>query len=182
MFKKLISIATSNDPLMNWAKAILILLALIPVVIFMSNATTSQDWLWFKTGFDERPSRIIIYHDGGQVELQPGQPGFNDLAEAIRASLAGGVAQQSNTGLSDQSRQEAYIRYTTVEAFFDRPVKLHAFFYTGHPTQMLFPITGRHSDRPIVFLAENGEYRVNAPVLRTKQPILEVLRELGYVD
>ena len=182
MLKKLTSIATSNDPLMNWAKAIIILLALIPVIIFMSNATTSQDWSWFKTGFDERPNRIIIYHDGQKVELRAGQPGFNGLAEAIRASLAGGVAQQSNTGLSDQSRQEAYIRYTTVEAFFDRPVKLHAFFYTDHPTQMLFPITGRHSDWPIVFLGNDGEYRVNAPVLKTIEPIREQLTAMRIIE
>jgi hypothetical protein len=182
MLKKLTSIATSNDPLMNWAKTIIILLALIPVVIFMSNATTSQDWLWFKTGFDERPNRIIIYHDGGQVELRAGQPGFDGLAEAIRASLAGGVEQQSSVGLSEVSRREAYTRYTTVEAFFDGPVKLHAFFYTGHPTQMLFPITGRHSDWPIVFLGDDGEYQANAPVLKTIAPIREQLRVMEIIE
>ncbi len=53
----------------------------------------------------------------------------------------------------------------TVEAFFSQPVKLHAAFNTGMPDQMLFPITGRHSDQPIVFLGRNGQYMANGPIL-----------------
>jgi len=175
-------IMASNDPAVNWVKVLVLMGSALPVIVFIANATNSRDWRWYKTDFEDRPGRIIIYHDGGQIELQPGQPGFNELAEAIRASLAQGVDQQSNTGLSDYSRQEAYTRYTTVEAFFAKPVKLHAWFYTGNPTQMLFPITGRHSDRPIVFLGQDGEYRVNAPFLKTKEPIMQVLRESGYLN
>ncbi len=173
---------TSNDPVVNWLKALILLGSLLPLIVFMSNVSTSQDPQWFKAGFDERPSRIIIYHDGQRVELQAGQPGFDDLAEAIRASLAQGVDQQSNTGLSESSRQDAYQRYTTIEAFFDQPVKLHAWFFTGYPTQMLFPITGRHSEWPIVFLGEDNDYRVNAPVLKTNEPIRQVLKTLGYLN
>ena len=64
----------------------------------------------------------------------------------MRASLAQGVARQSGIGLSEGSLQDAYNQYVTVEVFFDRPVKLHAWFNTDSPTQMLFPITGRHSE------------------------------------
>ncbi|MBM4421803.1 MAG: hypothetical protein FJ030_00245 [Chloroflexi bacterium] len=182
MFSKIIRLAVSDDPIVNLVKFIILFVCLILFTIFMSNASTSQDWEWHKKGFDDLPSRIVIYHDGQQTKLMPGQPGFDDLAEAIRASLAAGVDTQSNTGLSDVSREEAYTRYRSVEAFFDHPVKLHAWFFTGHPTQMLFPITGRHSDWPIVFLGRGGEYFSNAPVLKTKEPILQVLKSLGYLN
>jgi hypothetical protein len=180
MFEKIRAIMTSNDPIMNWVKTVIALAAVLLIIIFMSNVSTSKDPLWFRTGFYELPNRIIVYHEGEQTELLPGQRGFDELAEAIRASLALGVAAQSNTGLSEVSRQEAYTRHLTVEAFFAEPVKLHAWFYTGYPTQMLFPITGRHSDWPIVFLGKDGEYQSNAPVLKTQEPIIQMLKASGY--
>jgi hypothetical protein len=44
---------------------------------------------------------------------------------------------------------------------------------------MLFPITGRHSDQPIVFLGSNGQYLSNAPVLNSVQPLRDALQSTG---
>jgi hypothetical protein len=169
-----------DDPLLNLFKMAFILAALVALIIFFSNASTARDFEWYKTGFDERPNKVIVYHDGQKTEYEAGQPGFAELSEAVRATLAQGVARESNIGLSPVSQEEAYTRYTTVEAFFAVPVKLHAPFYTGYPTQMLFPITGRHSDFTIVFLSAGDAYWVNAPLLKTTQPLLDALKALGY--
>ena len=139
-------------------------------------------WEWYKTGFDDLPNRFVIHNAGTQTELLPGQPGFDELAGAVRDCLAQGVAANSRTGLSAVSLNEAYNRYLTLEIFFAQPVKLHAWFFTGHPTQMLIPITGRHSDWPVVFFYWGGKYQSDAPVLKTKEPILQVLGELGYLE
>jgi hypothetical protein len=171
-----------NAPLANLFKTILIIAALIGIIIFISNAGAARDWEWYSTGFNDLPNRIVIYSAGQQTELKPGDPGFDSLAEAVRASLNSGVAANSGTGLSPVSLDEAYNRYISLEVFFDRPVKLHAWFFTGNPTQMLFPLTGRHSDWPIVFMGQDGAYLSGAPVLKTKDPILQVLRELGYLN
>lgn len=172
----------SNAPLANLLKLILIVAALIGVIIFVSNAGASHDWEWYKSGFNELPNRLVIYNAGQQTELNPGDPDFDSLAEAVRTSLNSGVAANSGTGLSPLSLDEAYNRYISLEVFFDHPVKLHAWFLTGNPTQMFFPITGRHSDWPIVFMGQDGGYLSSAPVLKTKDPILQVLRELGYLN
>lgn len=171
-----------NDPLTNLAKFIVIFALLVLGVIFFNNAMNAHDLEWYKTDFTDLPSRIDIYNTGQTTELLPGQPGYDPLAEAVRASLAQGVSQQSNIGLSDVSLDEARTRYVSVEVFFAQPVKLHAGFFTGNPTQMLFPITGRHSDQPIVFLAENGNFLTNAPLLKTKDPVLQALKSLGYTQ
>jgi len=152
------------------------LLAIYAVIAF-----TARDAFWFLTYFDERPARITIYHGGQRTELQRGDPGFAELAEAVRVSLAQGVARQSGIGLSDGSLQDAYDLYITVEAFFDGPVKLHTWFNTDQPTQMLFPITGRHSDLTVVFLGREGKYMSGAPALKTTGPIQDVLRAQGYL-
>ena len=151
------------------------------VVIFLTIAFSAQDVLWFRTGFAERPQRIIVYQAGQRSELPAGQPGFDVLADAVQASLARGVARPSGIGLSQGSLEDAYNLYVTVEVFFEQPVKLHAWFNTGQPTQMLFPITGRHSDLSVVFLGRNGQYMAGGPVLQTTEQIRGALRALGYL-
>ena len=150
------------------------------VAIYGTLTLAAKDLAWFLTGFDERPTRMVIYEVGQRTELQVGQPGFDKLAEAVRFSLAGGVSRPSGIGLSEESLQDAYSLYVTLEVFFDRPVKLHAWFDTDRPRQMLFPITGRHSEMSVVFLGGSGNYMSNAPVLKTVEPIRSALKSLGF--
>lgn len=143
-------------------------------------ALSAKDWLWFMPGFSELPIRVIVYHEGKRTEYTPGQPGFDTLAEGVRASLNQGVARQSGIGLSEGSLQDAYTQYVSVEAFFDRPVKLHTWFDTDSPRQMLFLITGRHSDLMVVFLGDKGSYLSGAPTLNTVAPLVNALKALGF--
>ncbi len=149
--------------------------------IYGTIAFSARDAVWFLTGFGVKPARITLHHDGQHTQLGYDDPGMAELAEAVRASLAQGVERQSGIGLSQGSLEDAYNVYVTVEAFFDQPVKLHTWFNTGWPRQMLFPITGRHSDLSVVFLGEQGQYWSGAPALNTTQPIRDVLRAQGYL-
>jgi hypothetical protein len=151
------------------------------LAIYGTIAFSARDAVWFMTNFDVRPARITIYHDGQRTELTRGDPGFAELAEAVRLSLAQGVARQSGIGLSPGSLEDAYNLYVTVEAFFDQPVKLHTWFNTGGPRQMLFLITGRHADLNVVFLGVEGQYWSGAPALKTIEPIHAVLKAQGYL-
>src|SRR5512136_2629757 len=90
------------------------------IAIYGTIAFSAKDAVWFLTGFDVRPARIILHHDGQHTPLGYGDPGFDALAEAVRASLAQGVARQSGIGLSQASLEDAYTLYVTVEAFFDQ--------------------------------------------------------------
>lgn len=151
------------------------------LAIYGTIALSAQDWLWFMPGFSEPPSRIIVYHEGKRTEYILGEPGFEVLAEGVRASLNQGVARQSGIGLSEGSLQDAYNQYVSVEAFFDHPAKIHTWFNTDSPRQMLFLISGRHSDLNIVFLGgAQGTYLSGAPALNTVAPLVNALRTLGY--
>ena len=150
------------------------------VAYYAVIAISARDAFWFWSGFDAKPVRMIVYQSGQQTELLSGDPGFVELAEAVRASLASGVARTSGIGLSPGSLEDAYNLYVTLEVFFDRPVKLHASFNTGRPQQMLFPITGRHSDLNVVFLGVEGAYMSSAPVLNTTEPIRRALQAAGF--
>ncbi len=150
------------------------------IVAYITIAFSAHDAFWFSRQFDAEPSRIVVYAAGTATELTPGKAGFPTLAAAVRASLASGVPRTSGLGLSQGSRDDAYQRFVTVEVFFAEPVRLHAAFHTGMATQMLFPITGRHADRNVVFLGADGAYFAGAPILNTIQPICDALNTLGY--
>jgi hypothetical protein len=150
------------------------------VAYYLITAISARDAFWFVSSFNDKPVRIVVYQAGKQTELLFGDPGFAELAEAVRGSLAAGVARPSGIGLSSGSLEDAYQLYVTLEVFFDRPVKLHAWFNTGNPQQMLFPITGRHSDMNVVFLGVEGMYMSSAPVLKTVEPIRKAMQAAGF--
>lgn len=164
----------------NIGRMLVAVVGFMLVAYYAVTAIPAQDALWFWNGFDVKPVRMIVYQGGKQTELLSGDPGYAELAEAVRASLAEGVARPSGMGLSAGSLEDAYKLYVTLEVFFDRPVKLHASFNTDHPTQMLFPITGRHSDLDVVFLGVEGAYMSGAPVLKTTEPIRKALQAAGF--
>ena len=153
----------------------------VAVLVYGTISVAAADFFWFLRGFGEQPARIVVYHDGGKrTELRPGDAGFAELSDALQSCLSAGAERPSGIGFSNASLLDAYTRYLTVEAFFERPVKLHAWFDTGEPTQMLFPLTGRHSELSIVLLGQNGKYLASPPALKTLAPLREAVLSLGY--
>lgn len=148
--------------------------------IYLGVYISTHDPFWFAKGFHDQPYMIKIYDQGQEVKLTPGQPGFDELSAAVVDSLDQGVARLSGIGFSEASVQDAYAKYLTVEAFFANPVKIHSYFNTGSPTQILFPITGRHSNLKVALLGDGKRFAVNVPALKTTEPIRSVLQSLGY--
>jgi hypothetical protein len=162
-------------------RMIVLVVGFIGFVLYGTIVFTTGDFFWFLKRFDGHPASIVVYHDNAKrTELHPGQPGFDDLASAIQACLSEGLERPSGIGFSDASLLDAYTRYVTVEAFFEQPVQLHAWFDTQPATQMLFPITGRHSEMSLVLLGTHGKYLASPPVLKTIEPLRETLKALGY--
>lgn len=161
--------------------AILLALATLGLAaVYLTVVFISHDFLWFQAGFRDVPSRVVVYQAGQRSEFQDGQSGYQELANAIQASLNQGAVAPSGLDMSQQSLDEAYFKDVTVEAFFDRPVKLHAWFETGEPTQLLFPITGNKAGQKVVFMGNNGVYLSNPPKLNSITPLLDALRKLGF--
>jgi hypothetical protein len=159
---------------------ILVVVGFVAVISFLTIIFSTQDPLWFTNRFDERPEKVVVYHNGAKTEYVMGKDGFMDLAEGVRLSLAGGVQRPSGIGLSPGSVEDAYNLYTSVEAFFPYPVKVHTWFNTGNPTRMLFLITGRHSGQNIVFMGNTVSYFASGPILNTMRPLLDAVIKLGY--
>ncbi|MDO8970775.1 MAG: hypothetical protein Q7U74_08815 [Saprospiraceae bacterium] len=165
---------------LNIFRMILAIVGFGLAVVYLTILVSSRDPLWFLGGFNELPDRIIVYSDGQKKEYNGQEENFTVLAYAVRASLNSGVYRPSGIGLSPDSLKEAYEKYITVEVFFPKVVRLYTTYNKGEATQMLFLITGRHSQVPTVLQGRDGIYLVNPPVLKTKQPLLDALKQLGY--
>ena len=174
---------TSNPSTMHKTNPLIMLLIVagfIALTAFIVISIGAQDPVWFTRGFEQEPFRVVVYSAGSKTEYLAGTPGYAELAAAVRSALNEGVDRPSSIGLSVESLNDAYNKYLTVEVFFDKQVKLHASFDTHHPNQMLFLITGRHSDLPIVFMGLSGSYYSNGPILKTTEPLRAALAKLGY--
>jgi hypothetical protein len=164
----------------NLPGMLVVMVAFLVGTYYLITAFSAGDALWFMKGFSAQPSRLVIHHDGQHTQIKKGDPAFAPLAGAVQKALDNGVNNPSGMGFSQSSLDDAKNLYVSLEAFFDQPVKLHAPFNTGQATEMLFPITGRHSDRNIVLLGENGVYRIDPPVLTNMEPIRAALQSMGY--
>ena len=163
----------------NAVQMFLLLAGFVLLAYYLMVSLTSRDLLWFLRGFQDQPTRMVVYQAGQPTEYLPDQTGYDELAAAVIASLAEGFARLSSTGFSEETLQKAHTQYVTLEVFFAHPAKIHTWFPTGRTTMMLFPVTGPHAEPPIVLLGDQGHYRAGAPVLNTNEPILEALEALG---
>jgi hypothetical protein len=164
----------------NAIQLFVLLAAFVLLAYYLMVSLTSRDLLWILSRFRDEPSHIVVYQNGQRTEFRPGQPGYEELATAAKASMAEGFARLTSTGFSEETLQSAYNQYLTLEVFFAHPVEIHTWFPTGRTTQILFPISGPHAQPPIVLLGDEGHYRAGAPVLSNNRPIVEALGALGF--
>ena len=115
----------------------LIILALIFLFIFWAiNALNTGNAFWFfpvQPAF--QPSRIVVRHYGQTVDLQPGSPGFSELALALNDTFASGF--DNNDLVSIGLSEETLRRYAEEELVIE----------SYHPA---VDSTGRHACGPAV--------------------------------
>lgn len=154
----------------------------IVAVFYLINVFNTGNWFWFRNNaVNVRPSRMVIWHEGERILVQPGHPDFIPLADAAERSLS----HLNNTALIDIGLSEETLEYytkngVTIELYFDTPVTFNSIARTGSPTQLLIPIEGRHAGAGLVFLGGNGRWWAGAIRMADPTPLLNTLAQLGY--
>lgn len=151
-------------------------------LIYALMAFNSQDLLWFTSkAVDAHPNRIVVWEDGEQTVIQPGHDNYNQLAEAVHLSLKDfNNTNLINVGFGDESLSYYEDKGVMVELFYDQPVRFHAPFRTGEPTQLLVPVNGRHAGHDYFFRGGQGEWWFGAMRMANPTPLMNTLAELGY--
>jgi len=166
----------TNRP--NAFRAILAAVIAIGVVVYIAVSIGTADFLWFLQRSGGTPVEIQVHFDGQTTLLTPADPQFQDIANAIRITIGKveGYAQQ--IGLSEKSLDDYRQIYWSVEAVYTEPLVLHSRFRFGRPTQLLIPLTGRHTEQNITFLAQNESFYTGPSVASTVE-LQRTLRQYG---
>src|SRR4030066_2237124 len=149
----------AKPPTPSLLKAALIGLGIFSLMCFMIIAMSTRDLLWFWPGFDEVPASITVHCYGMDVQVEPGQPAFEVLNDAVNTSLTG-AKRWDQISMSDSS----YLEYQTspammvVELSYDPPVRIHSqYAFFKNCNRLIIPLDGRHASTNPVF-GRTGDY------------------------
>jgi hypothetical protein len=139
-------------------------------LVWLGVAVPDQDWLWFLPVFNERATRIHLYRDGEELVLYPGDAGYEEVNEAIN-QIVRHIKAKESVGMSLESLEDYYTRFSAVEVFYPEPVIIHTSHGYPKADKYLFPQSGRHYDPPVVLagLQTRVDYRVGALVLESRE-------------
>ncbi len=144
----------------------------LAVLVWLGIAVPDQDWLWFISVFNESPTRILLYRDGQELALYPGDTGYEEVNEAIN-QIVRHITAKEPLGISMESLEEYYALYEAVEVFYAEPVIIHTSHGFPKADKYLFPQSGRHYDPPVVFAGYQRrlDYRGGVLVLKSREQL-----------
>jgi hypothetical protein len=154
----------------NFRSLIVPLVLILVGLVWFSIALPDQDWLWFVPVFDEQAARIYLYRDGEMLELRPGDAGFEQVNEAFN-QIVRHIKAKESLGISQDTQQEYYDRFSAVELFYSEPVLIHTIHGFPKADKFLLPLSGRHYDPPVVFagMQRRPDYRGGVLVLQSRE-------------
>lgn len=163
------------------------LLALAGAVIFiiwLVNAFNTGNLLWFLPYQPTyQPTRIVVHNYGQTESLQPGMPGFQELADALTETFAAGFDSNAlvSIGLSDETLMRYNESELVVEAFYADEVRFNTPVRMVGVNQLLIPIDATHAGNRYLFMGTNGKWRAGALVMTDDTPLMRAMVETGYL-
>ena len=145
-------------------------------LVWFGIALPDRDWLWFLPVFNEEPTRIHLYRDGEELVLMPGEWEYDDVNAAIN-QIVRKVRAKEPLGISVETQQEYYDRFSAVEVFYSEPVIIHTIHGFPMADKYLFPQSGRHYNPPVVFAGyqRRPDYRGGVLVLGSRAALDEAV-------
>ncbi len=162
-------------------KATLIGALIFGGLLFLVTAMNTGDLLWFMPIFKEIPVDITVHCYGTDVQVKPGEPGFEAVNNAINSSLTG-VKRWDDLSMSDVTYQEYQTSPTmmVLELSYDPPVRIHSqYAFLKNGNKLIIPLDGRHALANPVFGRTGGFTNSGSYHVKSTAPIATVLQEQG---
>ena len=156
-------------------------LVIFGILFFAVTAMNTRDLLWFWPIFKEIPVGIFVHCYGTDVEVQPGQPAFEAVTNAVNTSLTGNK-RWDDLSMSDVTYQEYQTSPTmmVIELSYSPPATIHsmqAFFKAVD--RLIIPLDGRHAYANAIFGLERGYTDPGSYHVKSTLPIVTALQEQG---
>jgi hypothetical protein len=145
--------------------------------VYLFRVLTTGDLLWFSSTFNEQPRQLALINRGERTEINPGDPFFHELAEAMNASISRGY-HYSGFGISDVTWERIEQGGVMIEATYAGPVKLRGGVQPTERLLLLIGGDGLWADQ-ILFRSDGGEWDRIPLRISTVDPVREVLERKG---
>ncbi len=157
------------------------LLALL-VIGYLVISLSTRNWTWFLPNeFNTRPDHIEIYHEGEQVVLEPGDPGYDELTGELNEQLRS-IQGYYEVGINETTLQESQERSTVVIMFYDEPLRMNSRWNLGEPDRILIPITGANSNANRVYTGTENGFGHGGLVLQDLSEFISIVKGLGFQE
>ncbi len=131
--------------------ALTVLVIIAGLIVWAVNALPNGDLLWFWRDFNAQADWIIVYWDGVEYMLFPGDPGYDAVMDAFADAVAHWAGYEGSVGLS----AESLTHYRTAERFlelhYNQPVLVHTRHLYPRARTFFVPLSGSHAKWRRVF-------------------------------
>lgn len=142
----------------NLGGFVLVLVLVVVALVYFGPVVLTGNLLWFLPIFDVEPTTIIVYREGEQITLYPGDPGFDEVTAASNALISKIKAVHSTFGISDVGLEDLRAKGTAVELFYAEPLDFPSPVNLGGPNQLLIPLSGHYTINPVAIRGFDGDY------------------------
>ena len=142
----------------NLRSMVLVLLLVIAALVYFTPVVQTGNWLWFLPVFDVEAKEIVVYREGEQIVLHPGDPGFDQVNGACNALISKIKAVHHTFGISDIGVEQLRAEGRVVELFYAEPLDFPNPANLGGANQLLIPLSGHYVTNPVALRGFDGEY------------------------
>ena len=142
----------------NLGGFVLVLVLVVVALVYFTPVALTGNFRWFLPVFDIEPTRIIVYRDGEQMTLVPGDPGFDEVTAASNELISKIKAVHRTFGISDVGLEDLRAEGTAIELFYAEPLDFPTPVNLGGPNQLLIPLSGHYTINPVALRGFDGDY------------------------
>lgn len=141
------------------------LAVLLAATVYGIPLLTTADPLWpLPTAV--HPDALVVHWAGSDARIGPGDPRYAAIVDALNDALRSVEGIEYAYGLRPDDVAGLRSGGRALEAFFDRPTRIHGAYAVGSFTALLVPLAGPEADRRLILFGDAARYR--AAPLRTR--------------
>lgn len=135
----------------SFLSAFVVLVIVVGLLVWWVSSLANNDMLWFLRSFNAQADWIVVYWDGADYMLFPGDPGYDAVMDAFADAVAHWSGYEGGVGLSDESLALYRAGERLLELHYNEPVQIHTRNLYPRARNYFVPLSGTHADFRRVF-------------------------------
>jgi len=172
-----------TQPKIKLWQPVFVLFSVALFILWLINTLNTGNVLWFlpiQPVYE--PSRIVIHNYGETVTIKRGEAGYTELKNALDETFTGFTnAALVPIGLSEETMRRYNEEELVLEAYYADDISFNTSVRMNNIRQLLLPIDATHAGNRYLFIGANGKWLAGAMVVEDDQPIMDAMRDLGYL-